>query len=263
MRPFLSMRAVAAAALLLAAGAAQAASVTCQSRNNQREECRLRGRGEVVLVRQTSNTKCVQGRNWDETREGLYVTDGCGGVFETREDGGGRSSRHGDDRPGQGGWSGAAGPANGGGDQALVGMRASSGESELQRRGYRQVRSESAPDGRFMFWRTPSRGCIEVRVTDGRFQTVRTVDQGQCDNSRPLPADRPMRGNDSHPRRQAAVANCSMQYNTEATGASEGTVEGQRYLRPGVWELRMQIAGRRFDCQVNERGQVVSFNPAN
>ena len=41
------------AALFLLGGDALAASVTCQSRNNQREECGLRGRGEVVLVRIT------------------------------------------------------------------------------------------------------------------------------------------------------------------------------------------------------------------
>ena len=38
--------------LLLLGANAMAASVTCQSRNNQREDCRLQGRGEVVLVRQ-------------------------------------------------------------------------------------------------------------------------------------------------------------------------------------------------------------------
>jgi len=94
-RPALQWAAL--AALALAGAAAQAGSVTCQSRNNHREDCWLRGRGEVVLVRQISNTRCVKGRNWDETRNGIYVTDGCGGVFETRGGGGGWDDRP--DRP--------------------------------------------------------------------------------------------------------------------------------------------------------------------
>ena len=85
MRPIAHLVAAVAAMTLLGADAL-AASVTCQSRNNQREECWLQGRGEVVLVRQISKTTCVKGRNWDETRDGIYVTDGCGGVFETRGD---------------------------------------------------------------------------------------------------------------------------------------------------------------------------------
>lgn len=114
MSSMFTLRAGAVAALLLAAAGAQAASITCQSRDNRREDCRLRGDGEVVLVRQISHTKCVKGRNWDETRGGLYVTDGCGGVFETRGGwndrpgpGGGWNDRPGQDggrpRPGQGG----------------------------------------------------------------------------------------------------------------------------------------------------------------
>lgn len=105
MSSMFTRRAAALAALLLAAAGAQAASVTCQSRDNRREDCRLRGDGDVVMVRQISNTKCVKGRNWDETRGGIYVTNGCGGVFETR---GGWNDRPGQgggwtDRPGQGG----------------------------------------------------------------------------------------------------------------------------------------------------------------
>jgi hypothetical protein len=68
MRPIAHLVAAVAAMTLLGADAL-AASVTCQSRNNQREECWLQGRGEVVLVRQISKTTCVKGRNWDETAQ--------------------------------------------------------------------------------------------------------------------------------------------------------------------------------------------------
>lgn len=258
------------AASLLLGTTALAASVTCQSRDNQREECGLRGRGEVVLVRQISKTTCVKGRNWDETRNGLFVTDGCGGVFETRDNGYGRP----DDRPGQGGgWSGGPGQGGGWNDRPgqgsqqgeyrdLVGVRAASGESELNRRGFREARNQPAPGGRFVFWRTPARGCIEVRVADGRYQTIRPVGNRECDaGAPPMPPDRPMPGNSNRPLDQAAaVAACTALFTNE--GGSAATVERQSMARPGVWELILNAGGNRYSCMVNDRTQVVSLTQA-
>lgn len=248
MRPIAHLVAAVAAVTLLGADAL-AASVTCQSRNNQREECWLQGRGEVVLVRQISKTTCVKGRNWDETRNGLYVTDGCGGVFETR--GGGH------DRPGQGGgWDNRPGQGNNNGYDDLIGARAAGGEQELRRRGFRDTRSESAPGGRFVFWRTPQRGCIEVRVADGRFQTIRPVNHNACDDNRPNPPPRPTPDNlGGLPPN--AVLSCNLQFNNQG---QEGTVERQGRVRPGVWELVLNYGSQRFLCTVNDRGQVISFN---
>jgi hypothetical protein len=251
-----------------------AASVTCQSRNNQREECRLQGRGEVVLVRQISNTTCVKGRNWDETRNGLYVTSGCGGVFETRSGG--------NDRPGYGeGWNGGSGQGNKYGEyRDLVGARASTGESELRRRGFREARNEPAPGGRFVFWTTPARGCIEVRVTDGRYQTIRQVNDRDCNGRPPMQPDRPNHGggdrpnyggggdrpnygngNSSRPPDQAAaVAACTALFMNE--GGSAATVERQSMARPGVWEFILNAGGTRYSCMVNDRTQVVSLTQA-
>lgn len=266
------------AALFLLGTDALAASVTCQSRNNQREECDLRGRGEVVLVRQISKTTCEKGRNWDETRNGLYVTDGCGGVFETRDSGYGRP----DDRPGQGGgWSGGPGQGggwNGGSGQGnrygeyrdLVGTRASNGESELRRRGFREARNEPAPGGRFVFWNTPSRNCIEVRVADGRYQTIRPVNDRDCSARPPMqpdrpnhgqgdrPGDRPGYGGDNRGPGQAAVAACAMQFTNES--GNEPTLERQGSVRPGVWELIMLVGSTRYSCLVNDRSQVISYS---
>jgi hypothetical protein len=245
------------AALFLLGSDALAASVTCQSRNNQREECGLRGRGEVVLVRQISNTTCVKGRNWDETRNGLYVTAGCGGVFETRDHGHGRP----DDRPGQGGgWNGGPGQGSQQGEyRDLVGARASSGEAELRRRGFREARREPAPGGRFVFWRTPARGCIEVRVADGRYQTIRPVGNRECDAAAPpMPPERPVPGGGNRPPGQAAAAACTMQFMNE--GGNEATVERQGAVRPGVWEIVLRVGGSRYSCLVNDRSQVISYS---
>ena len=250
-------RLAAAAVLLLLGGQALAASVTCQSRNNQREDCNLRGRGEVVLARQISKTTCVKGRNWDETRQGLYVTDGCGGVFETRDGW--------NDRPGQGGGWGNGGNPNPGGPASngygdLVGVRASSGESELQRRGFREARNQGAPGGRFVFWRTPSRGCIEVRVADGRFQTIRPVNNSECDGGRPqppMPPDRPMPGGG---RPQAPDPFQCMAQNSNQ-GAPDATIERSTEVRAGLWEFAIRMNGTRYICRTDNRGRLISLNP--
>lgn len=262
MRPIAHLAATLAAMTLLGADAL-AASVTCQSRNNQREECFLGGRGEVVLVRQISKTTCVKGRNWDETRNGLYVTDGCGGVFETR--GGGGNGGHWNDRPGHGGggsWQGGPQGGSNNGWQDLVGARAAGGEQELQRRGYRSSRSESAPGGRFVFWRTPQRGCIEVRVADGRFQTIRAVSVGACEEGRPLPPPRPSPGQTGGPSAKALFA-CNQRISTSGVSndPQDATVQRQTRLRPDVWELVLASPQGRFRCTVTDRGQVQAFDP--
>ena len=246
------------AALFLLGGDALAARVTCESRDYRREECTLRERGEVVLVRQISKTACVKGRNWDETRNGVYVSDGCAGVFETRGGGSGDGYGRPDDRPGQGGgWSGGGGYNHNNDYRDLVGVRASSGESELRRRGYREARNGPAPGGRTVFWRTPSRGCIEVRVSDGRYRTIRQVGNRDCDAGRPLPPDRPMPGGGAGwPQPDA----CLMQFNNQG---SQGAVESQHRVRPGVWEFIVIFPEGRHRCLVNDRGQLISFDRAN
>ena len=251
------------ALLLLLGGDALAARVTCESRDYKRQECTLRDRGEVVLVRQISKTDCVKGRNWDETRNGVYVTDGCAAVFETRGggNGGGYGDGRPDDRPGQGGgWSGGPGQGDNGNNRNnndyrdLVGVRASSGESELRRRGYREARNEPAPGGRTVFWRTPSRGCIAVRVTDGRYRTIRPVGNRDCETGRPIsgPGDRQAGAQ--------AKAICLQQFGNEG---ADGTVERQTEMRSGAWEIMVLYPQGRYRCLADERGQLISFDRVN
>lgn len=39
------------------------------------------GRGRVILQRQTSDSRCVEGQTWGWNRAGIWVDRGCGGQF--------------------------------------------------------------------------------------------------------------------------------------------------------------------------------------
>lgn len=55
--------------------------VRCESRDNRRQTCAIRGR--AVLVRQLSRTACVEGRTWGQRGDTLWVDDGCRAEFTT------------------------------------------------------------------------------------------------------------------------------------------------------------------------------------
>lgn len=55
----------------------------------------------------------------------------------------------------------------------LIGVRASSGESELRNRGFRNVDNFSVSNTRYMiWWRNQSRQCLQVVVANGRYDAI-------------------------------------------------------------------------------------------
>jgi hypothetical protein len=92
---FLSVSRVAAAlsaiaiCLPLAATAQQGQDVetfTCESKNNQHNECNYRARGEVTVHvnQQLSHTRCVFNDNWGTFDGGVWVDNGCRAEFVVR-----------------------------------------------------------------------------------------------------------------------------------------------------------------------------------
>lgn len=67
--------------------------IRCESHDYRRQSCRFDTRGGVTLVRQLSDQRCVQGRNWGHDRNGVWVANGCRAEFAV-----GRGGHH---RPGQ------------------------------------------------------------------------------------------------------------------------------------------------------------------
>jgi hypothetical protein len=58
-------------------------SVTCESQDGRDRFCQvdLGGAGHASLARQLSSTQCIEGRNWGSNRAGVWVSQGCRGVF--------------------------------------------------------------------------------------------------------------------------------------------------------------------------------------
>ncbi|WP_448120926.1 DUF3011 domain-containing protein [Xanthomonas arboricola] len=58
-----------------------ATTVTCASEDRKQHECAMDTRGEVIVSRQISRTRCVRGDNWDVNRHSIWVKDGCRAEF--------------------------------------------------------------------------------------------------------------------------------------------------------------------------------------
>jgi hypothetical protein len=58
-------------------------SVRCESNDGQNHFCQVDvgGGGRVYLERQESHTPCQEGQNWGWNRGGVWVAQGCRGVF--------------------------------------------------------------------------------------------------------------------------------------------------------------------------------------
>jgi hypothetical protein len=83
------------------------------------------------------------------------------------------ANKHGGESHSGSGGSGAAGL------QDLVGARGSSGEAELESRGYTFVKSEKGGDSSYTNWRKGSH-CVTVRTVDGHYKSIVDVTMLDC-----------------------------------------------------------------------------------
>lgn len=60
---------------------ARSRHVTCESRNQRHQFCRVDTRGGVQLQRQLSNAACRQNQTWGYDRNGIWVDRGCRAEF--------------------------------------------------------------------------------------------------------------------------------------------------------------------------------------
>ena len=69
-------------------------TIRCESKDGRRKECATNFRGNAVLVRQLSSSRCVRGQTWGQNYNNIWVSNGCRGEFS---EGGGNGN------PGNGG----------------------------------------------------------------------------------------------------------------------------------------------------------------
>lgn len=60
----------------------------CESRDNRTSHCRADTRGGVRIVRQLSDSPCIQGRSWGYDNSGIWVSRGCRAEFVVGAGGG-------------------------------------------------------------------------------------------------------------------------------------------------------------------------------
>jgi hypothetical protein len=84
--------------------------VRCESNDGRSRTCPMDTRGGVQLVRQISNTACIEGRNWGTNRGVVSVTDGCRAEFRS---GGGNYGGNGSYYGNNGGYDGNNGGYDG------------------------------------------------------------------------------------------------------------------------------------------------------
>jgi hypothetical protein len=71
----------------------------------------------------------------------------------------------------------AAAPAAAPNVADLVGARASSGEGEMERRGFTAARTRGLTTN---WWHAPSRSCVQTTTANGRYRMVRAVAASNC-----------------------------------------------------------------------------------
>ena len=55
----------------------------CESHDDRVRECAVNTRAGVQLVRQLSDSPCIQGRSWGYGRNGIWVSNGCRAEFRS------------------------------------------------------------------------------------------------------------------------------------------------------------------------------------
>jgi hypothetical protein len=63
-------------------------TVVCESKDGRRHRCAADTLGQITLGRQLSSDRCVEGRTWGTSSDGIWVDHGCRGEFSIADNGG-------------------------------------------------------------------------------------------------------------------------------------------------------------------------------
>jgi len=83
-------------------GGGSTQTISCESRNNRRQNCPADIRGTVRLAKQLSDRPCREGQSWGYNSQGIWVDRGCRAQFEISSRGGRDRGDRGRDRDREG-----------------------------------------------------------------------------------------------------------------------------------------------------------------
>lgn len=129
----------------------------------------------------------------------------------------------------------------------LLGARAPGAETQMQARGYVDVKNN-------MWWNGKTSVCVKVHVAQGRYSTIDEVSDADCGKFGEA-------GAGSSEPSKAAVDAC-MNSADELQQEAVGTSVMKRAQRSGAdWVLTMSTGGNTSHCTVTQSGEVISMDP--
>lgn len=141
--------------------AARGENITCESRNNERTECRVSGDGPVRVDVVLSDAPCIENRSWWRTSTGIEVDNGCRAIFATT--------------------AAEPEPPNRNTYVDLVDAEAAGARATLLERGYAFIRSREADGALQHYFRTPGRpACLQATERSGRYRAIDGVSAENC-----------------------------------------------------------------------------------
>lgn len=74
--------------------------IVCESKDYRYEYCRIPTQGRVRLKEKISHSPCIEGQTWGYDRRGIWVDEGCSGVFVVERGRRGDNDRNDEDKDG-------------------------------------------------------------------------------------------------------------------------------------------------------------------
>lgn len=129
----------------------------------------------------------------------------------------------------------------------LVGARAAGAESEMQARGYEDIRNNT-------WWNDATGACVRVHVSNGHYSRIDRLDPADCGQSNAASGS-------SGDVPQAALNAC-MRRADEFQNAKSGSSVANGAERSGPnWVLTMGTGSYSSRCTVTGSGKIVSIDP--
>ena len=127
----------------------------------------------------------------------------------------------------------------------LLGARAAGAETQMQKRGYADVKDNT-------WWNGKTSVCVKVQMSNGRYVRIDEVSDGDCGKF-----DEASGGSEPS---KAAMDAC-MNSADDLQGEEPGSSMVKRFRRSGAnWLLTLSTGGNTSHCTVTQSGDVISID---